>query len=182
MNPGPDFEFPPPPDIDALLDGNVLETNDAQRTWRPACERYAEYMQEQWSLDELEEGEARADASRAATIEKAEAEKQLQRAKRRQQAEERKRVKMAMASEQATRTDETYPLSTLSAGNVNNGAFTVPSPSPLRCSTGYEEAVTAFQEPPILNVNDEAIQQTVFTFVPDSGQMDQGIPYVKEET
>ena len=182
LNPGPDFEFPPPPDIDALLDGNVLETNDAQRTWRPACERYAEYMQEQWSLDELEEGEARADASRAATIEKAEAEKQLQRAKRRQQAEERKRVKMAMASEQATRTDETYPLSTLSAGNVNNGAFTVPSPSPLRCSTGYEEAVTAFQEPPILNVNDEAIQQTVFTFVPDSGQMDQGIPYVKEET
>ena len=176
LNPGPDFEFPPPPDVDALLDGHVSGANDAQRTWRPACERYGEYMQEQWSLDELEEEEARAEASRTATIEKVEAEKRLQRAKKRQQAEDRKRAKMAMALEQMNQIDETY----LGAGNVNNGVFTVPSPSPLRCSTGYEEAVTAFEES---NVNEETIQ---FTFVPDSGQMDQDmdstVQHVKQET
>ncbi|KAF8352305.1 COMPASS complex protein [Amanita rubescens] len=183
LNPGPEFEFPPPPDIDALLDGKVLDADDAQRNWRPVSERYAEYMQEQWALDELEEEEARAEASRAAAVEKVEAEKQLQRAKRRQQAEERKRAKMAMASEQAARVDEMYlgmNTPTLGAGNVNNGIFTVPSPSPLRCSTAYEDAAMEPQEPPLIS------NQNVFTFAPDGGQQDldpsNTILHVKQET
>ena len=190
LNPGPEFEFPPPPDIDALLDGKISDASDVQRNWRPVCERYAECMQEQWALDELEEEEARAEASRAAATEKVEAEKQLQRAKKRQQAEERKRAKMAMASEQAARVDEMYPgmnMPTLGAGNINNGIFTVPSPSPLRCSTAYEDATMAPQEPLLVsNLNEEAIQQNVFVFAPDGGQQDldasSTILHVKEET
>ncbi|EMD34459.1 hypothetical protein CERSUDRAFT_55439 [Gelatoporia subvermispora B] len=67
INPGPDFEFPPPPDVDAILstmdapDGDVKPpAPDAPRTWRPMCERYPEYIAEQWDLDEREEAEARA--------------------------------------------------------------------------------------------------------------------------
>ncbi len=151
LNPGPEFEFPPPPDIDALLDGKIPDADDAQRNWRPVCERYAEYMQEH------------------------------------QQAEERKRAKMAMASEQVARVDEMYlgmNTPTLGAGNVNNGIFTVPSPSPLRCSTAYEDAAMAPQEPPLVsNVNEEAIQHDVFTFAPDGGQDPDGtISHVKQET
>ncbi|KAI0253859.1 hypothetical protein BJV78DRAFT_1298373, partial [Lactifluus subvellereus] len=69
LNPGPDFAFPPPPDVDAML----LESDEAQppspspgdasappprRTWRPLCERYGEFMEEQWALDRLEEEQA----------------------------------------------------------------------------------------------------------------------------
>ncbi|VDB99950.1 unnamed protein product [Peniophora sp. CBMAI 1063] len=54
INPGPDFEFAPPPDVDAALGGREGEE---ERTWRPICERYKEYMDEQWALDDLEEEE-----------------------------------------------------------------------------------------------------------------------------
>ncbi|KZT28527.1 hypothetical protein NEOLEDRAFT_1045369, partial [Neolentinus lepideus HHB14362 ss-1] len=37
VNPGPAFAFPPPA--------------DGEEKWRPVCERYAEYMREQWALD-----------------------------------------------------------------------------------------------------------------------------------
>jgi len=170
-----------------LLDGKISDADDTQRNWRPVCERYAEYMQEQWALDELEEEEARTEASRVAAVEKVEAERQLQRAKKRQQAEERKRAKMAMASEQVTRVDEMYPgMNTplLGAGNVNNGIFTVPSPSPLRCSTAYEDAAMAPQEPPLVsNVNEEAIQQNVFIFAPQQDlDASSTILHVKQES
>ncbi|KIY66294.1 hypothetical protein CYLTODRAFT_437499 [Cylindrobasidium torrendii FP15055 ss-10] len=46
MNPGPDFAFTPPPDIDAVVRGQPVK-EDQERTWRPICERYPEYMQEQ---------------------------------------------------------------------------------------------------------------------------------------
>ena len=61
LNPGPDFQYPPPPDIDALLvsenpeDTDVKPADEAARTWRPMCERYAEYMEEQFALDKQEE-------------------------------------------------------------------------------------------------------------------------------
>ena len=61
LNPGPDFEFPPPPDIDSLLvsdnpeDTDVKPADEAARTWRPMCERYAEYIEEQFTLDKQEE-------------------------------------------------------------------------------------------------------------------------------
>ncbi|KAI0259946.1 hypothetical protein BC834DRAFT_795138, partial [Gloeopeniophorella convolvens] len=53
LNPGPDFAFPPPPDVDALLDGAPQPVAGA-RTWRPLCERYREFMEEQWALDQAE--------------------------------------------------------------------------------------------------------------------------------
>ncbi|RXW20990.1 hypothetical protein EST38_g4861 [Candolleomyces aberdarensis] len=96
VNPGPDFAFPPPPDIDALLDGRpqpeppqpetispikqepesasldmkmdidedtkpIISSTPDHQTWRPAIERYPEFMQEQWALDALEEDEAKAE-------------------------------------------------------------------------------------------------------------------------
>lgn len=68
INPGPDFEYPPPADVDALLSGredellqrDVGETKPviddrAAPEWRPMCERYPEYMAEQFALDQKEE-------------------------------------------------------------------------------------------------------------------------------
>jgi COMPASS component BRE2 len=57
VNAGPDFAFPPPPDID-----NLLEAGDGQapkRTWRPLCERYEEFVTEMFALDDMEEESAR---------------------------------------------------------------------------------------------------------------------------
>ncbi|KAI0691178.1 hypothetical protein BC835DRAFT_1279698 [Cytidiella melzeri] len=62
LNPGPTFDFPPPPDIDSVLVSNALESDvkpkldDSPPNWRPICERYAEYMDEQFALDKVEEG------------------------------------------------------------------------------------------------------------------------------
>ncbi|EIN07818.1 hypothetical protein PUNSTDRAFT_70408, partial [Punctularia strigosozonata HHB-11173 SS5] len=78
LNPGPDFEYPPPDDVDAVLaeherkrqgegedDKSQLKMDvdadikpSTQRTWRPLCERYPEYMAEQWALDDEEEARA----------------------------------------------------------------------------------------------------------------------------
>ncbi|KAH9923949.1 uncharacterized protein BXZ73DRAFT_79349 [Epithele typhae] len=61
INPGPDFAFPPPPDIDAVVanpGADIKPAPDSERTWRPMCERYEEFMQEQWELDDQEEAEA----------------------------------------------------------------------------------------------------------------------------
>ncbi|KAI9056892.1 hypothetical protein FKP32DRAFT_1638834 [Trametes sanguinea] len=63
INPGPHFDCPPPPDIDAVVanpgEVDIKPKPDTKPTWRPVCERYGEYMSEQWALDELEEKEAR---------------------------------------------------------------------------------------------------------------------------
>lgn len=130
LNPGPDFDYPPPPDIDAVLDGNVDNVEGMERTWRPACERYPEFMAEQWQLDAQEEEEARAEASKVAAAEKADAEKKAQRAKKRQQTEARKRAKKA--AEQATpgADDDRFGPATPIAG--------LGQPSPLRHGTTYD--------------------------------------------
>lgn len=93
LNPGPDFDFPPPADIDALLD-NTEPKEPKERTWRPACERYAEFMAEQWALDAQEEEEAHAEASKAAAVAKVEAERKAARLKKRQETAARKRAKV----------------------------------------------------------------------------------------
>jgi COMPASS component BRE2 len=89
MNPGPDFDYPPPEDIDALLLGTEPQT----RTWRPMIERYPEFMAEQWQLDADEEAAAKVAAAAKAAEIKAEAAKEAQREKRRAQAVARKRAK-----------------------------------------------------------------------------------------
>jgi len=56
LNPGPDFEHPPPDDIDCLMEDKKVK-GDHSRKWRPLSERYAEFMAEQWALDAQEEEE-----------------------------------------------------------------------------------------------------------------------------
>lgn len=63
VNTGPDFEFYPEDDIDAVVRCVGIKSEDEHnrtRTWRPLHERYPEYMAEQWALDEKEEAEATA--------------------------------------------------------------------------------------------------------------------------
>lgn len=64
INPGPDFDFPPPPDIDTVLmsgeSSGVDVKPNTERQWRPMSERYPEYMSEQFALDDKEETEATA--------------------------------------------------------------------------------------------------------------------------
>ena len=68
-NVGPDFGFDPGDDIDRIL-GLVPEVkvegdpSTSGRKWRPLCERYKEFMEEQWELDALEEAEVAAKAAR----------------------------------------------------------------------------------------------------------------------
>ncbi|KZV92845.1 hypothetical protein EXIGLDRAFT_613774, partial [Exidia glandulosa HHB12029] len=59
VNPGPDFAFAPPPDVDALLDGVDGMEEDVKRTWRPMCERYAEHWAEMKAIDALEDAQQR---------------------------------------------------------------------------------------------------------------------------
>ncbi|KAG7096858.1 hypothetical protein E1B28_004266 [Marasmius oreades] len=95
LNPGPDFAFPPPPDVDALLDGSTTAKMEGQEpTWRPICERYPEFMKEQWELDEIEEEEAKVESARLAAQEQVAAEKKAQKEKKRKQTEVRKRSKL----------------------------------------------------------------------------------------
>jgi COMPASS component BRE2 len=100
LNPGPDFAFPPPPDIESMLasDDTPLPDADADadasnRTWRPLCERYAEFMEEQWELDKLEEEHARVEAAHRAVNVQSEAEKKIERERKRAQANAKKRAK-----------------------------------------------------------------------------------------
>ncbi|KAH9001630.1 hypothetical protein EDB92DRAFT_1932089 [Lactarius akahatsu] len=90
LNPGPDFAFPPPSDIDAVLAGDAA---GAARTWRPLCERYSEFMEEQWALDRIEEEQARVEAAQRAATVQAEAEKKSERERKRAQANAKKRAR-----------------------------------------------------------------------------------------
>ena len=67
-NVGPDFDFDPGDDIDRVL-GLAPEVkvegdpSTSGRKWRPLCERYKEFMEEQWELDALEEADVAAKAA-----------------------------------------------------------------------------------------------------------------------
>ncbi|TFK72176.1 hypothetical protein BDN72DRAFT_887324 [Pluteus cervinus] len=85
LNSGPDFDYPPPPDIDALLDGDEekLAQVKQERTWRPISERYSEFMREQWDYDAVEEEEARAELLANPILEPIETEKKTQKSRKR---------------------------------------------------------------------------------------------------
>ncbi|KIK97408.1 hypothetical protein PAXRUDRAFT_31803 [Paxillus rubicundulus Ve08.2h10] len=97
INPGPDFEFPPPQDIESLLLGQSGEDLklSPERTWRPICERYPEFMQEQWDFDVREEEEAKVEAALNSQREKVEAAKKVQKDRQKQQNKPKKRAKEA---------------------------------------------------------------------------------------
>ncbi|KDR81792.1 hypothetical protein GALMADRAFT_135193 [Galerina marginata CBS 339.88] len=232
LNPGPDFDFPPPDDIDAVLDGKTSTdpANDAppltsppnlplpmevdvkpiidtltttqpltqasevrlsppptitivpsskpdpqaqaqaqlptpKRSWRPASERYPEFMQEEWAFDAAEDEQANADMAKHAAAEKAEEEKRKQREKKRVQAEARKKAKKEAVAQQQQqqqqlaaanaaaalvleedtgrgREKERYgslPASSsgLYVSSIHSHTSHQPSPSPLRHSTAY---------------------------------------------
>lgn len=104
MNPGPNFDFPPPANINMLLNGEDEEDTEMggmEPNWRPISERYPEFMAEQWALDEEEEREAQAEALQRAETDKIEAQKQAQKEKRRQQAEARRKAKKDAAAGEA---------------------------------------------------------------------------------
>jgi len=67
-NVGPDFDFDPGDDIDRILGLTPEvkvegEPSTSGRKWRPLCERYKEFMEEQWELDALEEADVAAKAA-----------------------------------------------------------------------------------------------------------------------
>ena len=97
INPGPNFEFPPPPDIEGFLRGSSGEDvkPSSQRTWHPMCERYPEFLQEQWDLDAQEEADAKVEAALRAEREKAEEAKKTQKELRKQQNAAKKRAREA---------------------------------------------------------------------------------------
>ncbi|EIW60833.1 uncharacterized protein TRAVEDRAFT_71103 [Trametes versicolor FP-101664 SS1] len=100
INPGPNFDIPPPPDIDAVVanpgEVDIKPRPDIKPTWRPMCERYSEYMSEQWALDETEEKEARKTHKPEVEDEHVHQEKkELRNAKRRAQAAARRERKIA---------------------------------------------------------------------------------------
>ncbi|PPQ81204.1 hypothetical protein CVT25_015728 [Psilocybe cyanescens] len=215
LNPGPDFEFPPPEDIDAILDSrpsndtapgitssptsatvpthptdiphpkeedakpqDITPDGDpsfpivqppspdhsvlpVQRTWRPACERYSEFMQEEWAFDALEDDEARTELAKHAAAEKLEEDKRKQRENKRQQAEAKRKARKAAAQQAADmalgdeerergrelqrererdRQTDRYGSLPASSGLTGPGMHSShhPSPSPLRHSTAYE--------------------------------------------
>ncbi|KAI0317870.1 hypothetical protein OF83DRAFT_1163726 [Amylostereum chailletii] len=98
LNPGPDFAFPPPDDIDATLDpapSAEEEEEDVKRrrTWRPLCERYPEYMEEQWALDRVEAEELVQEIARRAAQDREDAKKKAERDRKRAQAAARRKAK-----------------------------------------------------------------------------------------
>ncbi|KAF8497168.1 hypothetical protein F5888DRAFT_1803753 [Russula emetica] len=122
LNPGPDFAFPPPPDIDAVLVGDDPPlpdaSNSSDRTWRPLCERYAEFMEEQWELDEIEEVHARVESAHRSVNVKTEAEEKIERERKRAQARAKKRAKREEAAAAAS-TAAGPATATASTGHLN---------------------------------------------------------------
>ncbi|KAG9049409.1 hypothetical protein FS837_010349 [Tulasnella sp. UAMH 9824] len=97
INAGPNFDFPPPPDVDRLLFPDKPSGESSTPTWRPLCERYAEFMNEEFAQDELDEVEAQ--KTRVATQNAREAERVAEEAKaaKKKQQEAKKASKKASA-------------------------------------------------------------------------------------
>ncbi|KAJ3566327.1 hypothetical protein NP233_g7074 [Leucocoprinus birnbaumii] len=185
INPGPDFDYPPPPDIDALLEGrdplappekkpkldldgsepasdgmNVDTDVDVKptRTWRPACERYPEFMQEQWGLDAQEEEEAKIELKKWNDSVQRDEEKEELRKRKRREADAKRRAKKAEAKKR-----EAMGLPLKEEGTPGPGQLGVlaghtssayPSPSPLRYSTAAYDLDKEFEDAvPELEIN-----------------------------
>lgn len=110
LNAGPDFMYPPPADIDNLLDGG--DGQASERTWKPLSERYDQFVAELFALDELEEEMARKRLmeKEAGPTEPVNDEKAAQREKRRKRDEARRKAKReAAAAEKMVHRTETPP-------------------------------------------------------------------------
>ena len=160
LNPGPEFEYPPPPNINSFLDKQAnppmeeeeepsecqssIQEQEGKKQWRPACERYPEFMQEEWAMDALEEEQAKDDAMKQATADKVQDDKRKQKEKRKAQADARKKQRKAAATV-GTTAELTIANTALEDDRFGPGAvagyggvFNQPSPSPLRHATVYD--------------------------------------------
>lgn len=122
INPGPEFDYPPPPDIDAILSPNRgAVALDGQQTWRPLCERAAEFAAEIRTLDDKEEANAAAAQNAEQDAEKIKAEKDKRRKER--DAERRRRKIAEGAKQKALDQKESFvgapdPVRTTSASSI----------------------------------------------------------------
>lgn len=119
MNPGPEFAFPPPDDIDTILSqdslghdlaplatgagGDVDMKPPPSRTWRPISDRYAEYVAEQVTLDEIDEQNAKAQLAQQAKEAEAEEKVRLARERKRLQSQAARANKKAKLTAEAER-------------------------------------------------------------------------------
>lgn len=162
LNPGPHFDFPPPDDIDQLLDrkpdeeapfepkssqptsemsdemdvkpdrpnDGLLSTSGRQleprqRTWRPAIDRYPEFMQEEWEFDALEEKEAKIELERLAKLDIVEEEKRKQKEKKKEQAAAKKRARKEAADRIAKEVKEEEERERSGASVIEKGGISL---------------------------------------------------------
>ncbi|KAJ4488026.1 COMPASS complex protein [Lentinula aciculospora] len=146
INPGPEFDYPPPEDIDALLDGMdanaIIPDNPDSKpisndnTWRPISSRYSEYMSEQWEFDEREEREALDNLAEVTAQEKAAVQKKAQRERQKAQKEKNKRAKVQQQVK-----EQSPSVGAASTHPSGIGSISQPQPSPLR-----QASVTTYGE------------------------------------
>ena len=164
INPGPDFDFPPPPDIEALLregDEDIKPSNE--RSWRPICERYPEFMQEQWDFDAREEEEGKVEFAARAVREKAEAAKKAQKECRRQQAEAKKRAKEAELRQAAARASSIPRASAEPVGDTGD-SYKPAVPSQLSAMMYLREDIEMANSPA-----PTAASSVDYRHIPDAG-------------
>ena len=133
LNPGPDFVFPPPPDVDALLAS--LPPSSEHRTWRPMSERYPEFMAEQWTLDAKEEAEYKMESENKELLDEQEEKKRLQKerrrktdaARRKRKAEEKKAAMQASTAVPFMAGSTLAPDAIVTPPRLSSVPFPVPS-------------------------------------------------------
>ncbi|KAG9318866.1 hypothetical protein JVU11DRAFT_973 [Chiua virens] len=143
INGGPNFDFPPPPDIEGFLRSSSGEDVKPlpQHTWRPMCERYSEYMQEHRDLDAQEEEQAKVEEAIRAERERVEATKKAQRELRKQQNVVKKRAREAELRQASVHTAS--PLRETSVAQDDAGAVTLFVPVSEDTDQAHSPAPTA---------------------------------------
>jgi COMPASS component BRE2 len=162
INPGPDFKYPPPDDVDALLDGREpvvtikVEGNEdsaaaVRRTWRPVCERYGEYMAEQWELDVEDETRAMAELTQRLAEERSQAQKRGADHKKRKDEQRNKRgsAKDATAAAKARVATDSPAPTPVSALASSLGVLGVSNPTSHADSPYYSQAASPAPTPAV---------------------------------
>ena len=180
VNPGPEFEFTPPDDVDALLEtleGGTSEKaepegpglllppsashpslrplhppeppSQAQQqlqgpTWRPAAERYPDYISEQWALDAQEEEETRHELDRLAQVEKVEVEKRKVKEAKKAEIAAKKKAKMDTTSPTppSLPTGQRMMIGPGMPGDPSLFSAVITTPAPLPSSSSLTPPIT----------------------------------------
>lgn len=146
INPGPDFKFPPPPDVDAVLDAmdagadpSSVSQEDVKRTWRPLSERYPEYWEEVKAQDLVDDDPEKAAAKTLEDEEKSQADakakadeekKALQREKRRIRDAARRRANKERENQMVHGGSKLATASTPADDKMDTGSEAAPTPTP----------------------------------------------------